>query len=246
MQEFFAQNSKVALAFSGGVDSAYLLYLAKESGAQIRAYYVKTPFQPQFEYEDAISLTRQLDVPLQVVDLDILSHRAIAENPCNRCYLCKKQIFTAIRQQAEADGFSVIIDGTNADDKEEDRPGMQALREVGIRSPLREWGLSKAEIRKRSKEAGLFTHDKPAYACLATRFPAGTPITREGLAVTEKSEMYLKSLGFSNFRVRYLAGAAKIEVSGQQLPLLMEHRQEIVRRLKDDYNAVLLDLEVRL
>ena len=242
---FFAQNPKVALAFSGGVDSAYLLYAAKKSGAQVKAYYAKTPFQPQFEYDDAVLLARQLDVPLQVIELDILSHSAISENPANRCYFCKKHIFTAIRQQAASDGFSVVIDGTNASDDVSDRPGMQALEELGIRSPLREWGLSKDAIRELSKNAGLFTHDKPAYACLATRFPAGMAISADKLAAVERSEAFLKDLGFSNFRVRFLGDTAKIQIPEDQIPLLLQHRRAVLAELKKDYNAVLLDLEVR-
>lgn len=245
LRDFFVRNPKVAVAFSGGVDSAYLLYEAKKYSAQVIAYYVKTPFQPQFEYEDAVVLARQLEVPLQVIALDVLSDDRISANPQNRCYFCKKRIFTAIRQQAEADGFSVILDGTNASDDASDRPGMQALEELGILSPLREYGLTKQEIRAHSKAAGLFTHDKPAYACLATRFPGGMPITAEKISVAERSEALLKSLGFSDFRVRFLGDSARIQIPEHQIPLLMQHRQDILTVFKKDYNAVLLDLEVR-
>ena len=245
LSDFFAQHSKVAVAFSGGVDSAYLLYAAKKHGAQVKAYYVKTPFQPQFEYDDAMQLAAQLDVPLQVLTVDILSDKTISQNPQNRCYYCKKQIFTAICQQADRDGFPAVLDGTNASDDSADRPGMQALQELGILSPLRQCGLTKPEIRKRSRQAGLFTHDKPAYACLATRFPAGMVITAPKLAAVERSETFLKELGFSDFRVRFLEDCARIQIPESQFPLLLQHRQTILTHLKQDYNAVLLDLEVR-
>ena len=245
LSDFFTQHPKVAVAFSGGVDSAYLLYAAKQSGAQVTAYYVKTPFQPHFEYDDAVKLSAQLDVPLQVIALDVLADETISQNPKNRCYFCKKRIFSAILEQARADGFSVILDGTNASDDVSDRPGMQALQELGILSPLREWGLTKQEIRKRSQEAGLFTYDKPAYACLATRFPTGMTITAQQLAAAERSETFLKKLGFSNYRVRFLGDCARIQIPEQQFSLLLQHRQAILTQLKQDYNAVLLDLEVR-
>ena len=245
LKQFFEENPKVALAFSGGVDSAYLLYAAKRFSADVRAYYVKTPFQPRFEYEDAISLARELQVPMTAIDLDVLDDPKIAANPENRCYYCKKRIFTAIATQAKADGYALILDGTNASDSPDDRPGMRALEELKVASPLRLCGLIKTDIRRLSEEAGLFTHDKPAYACLATRIPAGMPITTELLIKTENGEAFLQSLGFSDFRIRFFGDAAKIQIKECQLPLLMKHRQEILKKLKENYTAVLLDLEVR-
>ena len=245
LKAFFEENPKLALAFSGGVDSAYLLYAAVSFGADVKAYYVKTPFQPEFEYADALRLANQLGAEMVTIHLDVLSDDAITENPKNRCYFCKKRIFNAILEQAKADGYSFIIDGTNASDDTADRPGMAALKELEVRSPLRECGLTKEEIRKLSKDAGLFTHDKPAYACLATRIPTGTPITAEKLTITEQNEGFLRSLGFKDFRIRLLGTAAKLQVSQQELPLLLENRETILKKLKNDYTEVLLDLEVR-
>lgn len=245
LEQFFAENPKVALAFSGGVDSAYLLYVAKAYGVQICAYYVKTPFQPQFEYEDALRLAQELGVTMTTLKVDVLADHTVTVNPKNRCYYCKKRIFTAIKKQAEQDGFPIVIDGTNASDDISDRPGMQALLELGIRSPLRECGLGKEDIRRLSKEANLFTHDKPAYACLATRIPTETEITPALLAKTERSEAFLRSIGFADFRIRHLDSGAKLEIRQEQLPLLLAQREAIVRELKKDYTTVLLDLEVR-
>lgn len=245
LQHFFEENPKVALAFSGGVDSAYLLYAAKTYGADVKAYYVKTPFQPEFEYQDAARLARELKAEMVTIHLDILSDQTIAENPKNRCYFCKKRIFTTIFEKASQDGYALVIDGTNASDDAADRPGMVALRELSVRSPLRECGLTKTDIRKLSKEAGLFTHDKPAYACLATRIPTGTPITAEKLSITEDSENFLQELGFSDFRIRMQGSSAKIQIPECQLPLLLMHRKVILERLKKHYTEVLLDLEVR-
>ena len=245
LKAFFEANSKVALAFSGGVDSAYLLYAAVSFGADVKAYYVKTPFQPAFEYEDALRLSRELGAEMVTIHLDVLSDNSIAENPKNRCYFCKKRIFNAILEQARADGYTLVIDGTNASDDVADRPGMVALKELSVRSPLRECGLTKAEIRKLSKEANLFTHDKPAYACLATRIPTGTPITAEKLAITERNEGFLRSLGFTDFRIRFMGTAAKLQIAEKELPLLFANRETIWKALKNDYTDVLLDLEVR-
>lgn len=245
LKAFFEANPKVALAFSGGVDSAYLLYAAKAFGADVKAYYVKAPFQPAFEYEDALRLAKELGAKMVTIHLDVLSDSSITENPKNRCYFCKKQIFNAILERAKADGYSLIIDGTNASDDAADRPGMLAIKELQVRSPLRECGLTKTEIRKLSKEANLFTHDKPAYACLATRIPTGTPITAEKLAVTERNEGFLRSLGFQDFRIRFMGTAAKLQVSEKELPLLLKNRETIWKTLKNDYTEVLLDLEVR-
>lgn len=245
LSAFFQENPKAALAFSGGVDSAYLLYAAKHYGAQVCAYYVKTPFQPQFEYDEAVQLAKELDVPMVTLELDILADTVIAANPRNRCYFCKKRLFTAILEQAEKDGFSLLLDGTNASDDISDRPGMQALQELQVRSPLQECGLTKDAIRNLSRQAGLFTHDKPSYACLATRIPTGTAITGLLLAKAEKSEEFLKKLGFVDFRVRLMGDSAKLQLREAQLPLLLEYRKTILAELKKDYNTVLLDLEVR-
>lgn len=245
LQDFFHENRQVALGFSGGVDSTYLLYAAISCGAKVRAYYVKSVFQPQFEREDAKRLASQLHAKLIVLDVDVLSDAAITANPADRCYHCKKQIFSAIATRAYSDGYRTLIDGTNASDDAGDRPGMRALREMSVRSPLRECGLTKEEIRTLSRKAGLFTWNKPAYACLATRIPTDEPITREKLERTECAENTLFSLGFTDFRVRMTGTAAKIQVPASQLERLLENRNAVVRELKKNYSAVLLDLEGR-
>ena len=245
LTEFFHQNQKAAIAFSGGVDSAYLLYAALQSGADVRAYYVKSAFQPQFELDDARRLAEALSADMRVLDVDILADETVAANPPDRCYHCKRRIFSAIASAAAADGYTLLLDGTNASDDAGDRPGMRALRELSVRSPLRECGLTKPEIRRLSREAGLFTWDKPAYACLATRVPAGERLTAEKLENTERAEDFLFSLGFTDFRVRLFNGAARLQLPAEQLPRLLERRAEILSELKKTYSAVVLDLEVR-
>lgn len=245
LQDFFKQHHRVALAFSGGVDSAYLLYAGIKSGCDIRAYYVKSAFQPQFELEDAKKLAEELGAKMTVLELNVLSEPQVVCNPANRCYYCKKMIFRNIISAARADRCEVLIDGTNASDDADDRPGMKALLELQVRSPLRECGITKSEVRKLSKEAGLFTWNKPAYACLATRIPTGTEITADKLHATEMSEKALTDLGFTDFRIRLSGQDAKIQVREQQLEKLLLYRREILEKLKPYYSAVTVDLEVR-
>ena len=245
LKQFFADCPEAAIAFSGGVDSAYLLYAASKYAGRVKAYYVKTAFQPRFELEDAQRLAKELGADMQILEVDILDCAVIASNPADRCYHCKKELFSRILQAAREDGFSVLLDGTNASDEASDRPGMRALAELSVRSPLREFGLTKDEIRKRSLEAGLFTHDKPAYACLATRIPTGELITAEKLQRTESAEAFMSGLGFRDFRVRSQADAAKIQVRSLDIPLIVEHREEILKELTKSYASVWLDLEVR-
>ena len=245
LSEYFAQTPEAAVAFSGGVDSAYLLYAALRYGARVRAYYVKSVFQPQFELDDAVKLAGQLRADMKVVELDVLASETVAANPPDRCYHCKKMIFETIAKAAGKDGFPLLLDGTNASDEEGDRPGMLALRELSVQSPLRMCGLTKKEIRRLSREAGLFTWEKPAYACLATRIPAGESITAQKLSVTEAAENYLFGLGFADFRVRMMGNIARLQFPADQMSHVLEKREEILDELKKHYTAVLLDLEAR-
>ena len=245
LEQFFKENKRVAIAFSGGVDSAYLLYAAMQNGADAKAYFVKSAFQPQFEQEDAVTLASQMGARMEVLEVDVLCKENITANPADRCYYCKKVIFETIVEAATKDGYPLLIDGTNASDDSADRPGMKALTELSIRSPLRECGLTKDEIRRLSKEASLFTWDKPAYACLATRIPTGEAITLEKLQRTEAAENFLSSLGFADFRVRSREGMAKIQVTAEDLPRIIENREAVFEELKRYYKEVTLDLEVR-
>ena len=245
LNEFFSLVPKAAVAFSGGTDSAFLLWAAKKCGCDVRAYYVKTPFQPQFELEDARRLASELAVPMTVVEADILAVPEAAANGPQRCYHCKTALFSQLWAAARDDGYTVLLDGTNASDDAGDRPGMRALRELEVRSPLRECGLTKEEVRRRSREAGLFTWDKPAYACLATRISTGTPITKEDLDRVERAECALETLGFRDFRVRLFHGAARLQVTEDQLPRALEKQAELRAALRPDFSDVLLDLAPR-
>ena len=245
LKEFFKKYPHAALGFSGGVDSAYLLYAGKKYGADIRPYFIKTAFQPEFELRDAIRLAKELDVGLTVIRHDILAEECVAENPADRCYYCKSALFHALKKQAVEDGYNVLLDGTNASDEASDRPGMKAIRELEVLSPLRECGLTKGEIRRLSREAGLFTWEKPSYACLATRVPAGNPLTAEILAKIEKGEDTLTAMGFSDFRIRVFHDAARLQLPESQLKLAVQKREELLKILKPHFPTVLLDLETR-
>lgn len=245
LQEFFNQNKKVAIAFSGGVDSAYLLYEAKKNNAQVKAYFVKSEFQPEFELTDAKKVAAFTNSELKVISCSVLSENEICSNPDNRCYFCKKKIFSSILQVAKEDGFSVLLDGTNASDQIEERPGMKVLTEMKVLSPLRLCNLTKEQIRQRSKEAGLFTWNKDSYSCLATRIPTNTKITKEDLFRIEKGEGELFNLGFTDFRIRLFHNAARIQLKEIQFEKAMKMKNTIFEKLSAFFDGVFLDLQSR-
>ncbi len=245
LKEFFKTNPKIALGFSGGVDSSYLLYAAKKYNADIKGYYVKTAFQPSFEFNDAKKLADSICAKLTVIEIDILSHNEITENNCSRCYYCKRQIFGAVKKRAEDDGYNLMIDGTNASDDISDRPGIKAIEELSVRSPLRECGLTKADVRRLSKEAGLFTWNKPSYSCLATRISTNEPITKELLCKIERAEDILFKMGFSDFRVRICHGTARLQVTESDMGKIISHRNRIYSEFSELFNSVFLDLKER-
>ena len=182
---------------------------------------------------------------MKVISIDILQLDEVTDNPSNRCYYCKKRIMGAIRREAGADGYDTIIDGTNASDDDSERPGMKALAEENILSPLRLCGMTKEEIRRRSENAGLFTWNKPAYACLATRIPTGEKITVQKLTAVEQSESYLFSLGFTDFRVRLRDGGALLQLTAKQHERAENEFELIKSELKKFFDIIRIDPNVR-
>lgn len=245
LKTFFGDHPRIALAFSGGCDSAYLMYVARACGAQVCAYYVHSCFQPRFELEDARRLADELQVQMRILEADVLSDERVRKNPADRCYYCKQHIFEAIAQAAREDGFEYIMDGTNVSDDASDRPGMRALKERGVLSPLRMCGITKAQVRKFSQQAGLFTWNKPAYACLATRIPTGTEIEKNTLERVERAEDQLARMGFAGFRVRVTPNGARLELQEGQMPLLLEKRRDILAALETDFHEITLNLKPR-
>jgi uncharacterized protein len=208
---YIQELESVAVAFSGGVDSTFLAYAAKQAlGDKATAITVDSPYIPRWEIEEAKELAQQMGIRHVVLKATI--HPSIKENPSNRCYLCKKVIFSNILEEAKNQGAIVVMDGTNFDDTKDYRPGLVALKELSISSPLMACEWTKDMIRAKSKEVGLTTHDKPAYACLLTRIPYDTILSNDELERIEKSEVFMMSLGFRAVRVRSHGDLARIEV----------------------------------
>jgi pyridinium-3,5-biscarboxylic acid mononucleotide sulfurtransferase len=233
------------VAFSGGVDSTFVLHMAaKNKKLKFAAVTIKTTYIPQREIDEAVDFCREHGISHSV--LDISFPESIRHNPMERCYLCKKLLFSHIRNFAEKNGYLHIVDGSNSDDKGDYRPGLKALHEMGVRSPLIEAGLVKLEIREASMKDGLTTWNKPAYACLLTRIPYDTIITDKDLRMIEEAEQYLFEKGFFGSRVRVQGETARIECLPGYLSRLVRHphRENIIGRLKEiGFRFISLDLE---
>ena len=245
LKEFFTENNNAALGFSGGVDSSYLLYVAKKYGANIKPYFIKTRFQPEFELLDAQKIAELLNIKLTIIHHDILENDRVAANKKDRCYHCKTALFGLLKKIAVEDGFSVLLDGTNASDDEGDRPGMRAIAELSVLSPLKICGITKDEVRELSKKAGLFTWDKPSYSCLATRISADEVITKDILYKIENAENSLFKLGYSDFRIRASGKIARLQMPNAQFEKIINQKDIIHQELSKYFDSVLLDLKPR-
>jgi uncharacterized protein len=237
----------VAIAFSGGVDSTFLLWAAVQAlgNESVLAVTATSPTYPRRELDEARRCAEQLGVRWVEMPTDELNIPGFRENPPDRCYHCKRSLYLELQEVAAAHGISHVVDGANADDPGDHRPGLHALREQNIPSPLLEAGLTKADIRALSKEANLPTWDKPARACLASRFPYGTEITEEKLKRVEKAEDFLLDQGCRQVRVRDHFPVARIEVDAEDISLMLDDRfrREIVDKLQElGYLYVTLDL----
>lgn len=224
----------LAVAFSGGVDSTYLLHEAVKAGkGKVTALIMKTPSVPERELDEAVTFCKSRGISFFVLPADPFSAAGFRENGRDRCYICKHFLFSALLEKAKEEGVPFVADGTNADDRKEFRPGLRALKELEIRSPLAEAGLTKKEIRELSEKEGLPTWNKPSFSCLATRFPYGEELTVEKLRRTEAAENLLAELGFTQRRVRVHGNLARIEVLPAEIPLLLERRDMISSRLEE-------------
>jgi len=248
LHEALQRYRRVAVGFSGGVDSTLLLRVARDvlGAVQVLAVIADTPSLPRAELAEAHALADAMDVTCAVVHSTELDDPRYAENSRDRCYHCKRHLFTQISAIAAERGFDVVLDGNNADDAGDYRPGRRAAEELGVKSPLLEAGLTKAEIRALSARLGLPTADKPAMACLASRIPYGSPVTAEALGQVERAEEALKARGFAQCRVRHHGDVARIEVPDVDLPRLVaaEERHQIVDAIKAvGFQYVALDLQ---
>jgi uncharacterized protein len=235
------------VAFSGGVDSAYLAYLAHdELREKAIAVTGDSASYPTFQRELADELTQRFGIRHEIIFTEEFNDPNYVNNPPNRCYYCKAELYTKLHEFAEVRGFAVICDGTNADDVGDYRPGRQAASERGVRSPLLECGLTKADIRELSRRAGLPTWNEPASACLSSRVPYGQVVTLEKLSMVDRAEIALKQMGFRQVRVRHHGDIARIEVADAEMPhaLDVEMAQRMSTTLKAiGFKYVALDLE---
>jgi pyridinium-3,5-biscarboxylic acid mononucleotide sulfurtransferase len=247
LEGWFAEHRSVMAAYSGGVDSALLVAVGqtamKKNGGRLLACIGTSPSYPERELQGALEVARQVGAEVRIVKTEEHLDPNYAANPGNRCYFCKSELYTRLKTIAAAEGIALIVDGNNASDVGEDRPGWLAGRERGIRSPLAELGITKDEVRALAKEMGLTVWDKPAMPCTSSRVPHGTAIVPGLLKQIEEAEGALLAMGFKELRVRHHGEIARIELRAEDLPRAMEMREKIVGAVKAaGYKFVTLDL----
>jgi conserved hypothetical protein TIGR00268 len=246
LREIIAKLDSVVVAFSGGVDSTLVAKVCydvlKENAMAVTA---RSETYPDLEFKEAQKLAKEIGIKHLVIDTSELAIEGFANNPPERCYFCKTELFGKLKDIAREQGFLNVADGANLDDTKEFRPGLQASKELNVRSPLKEAGLAKGDIREVSKMLNLPNWNKPAYACLSSRFPYGQSITEEKLSMVSEAEKYLRSLGLIQFRVRHHETIARIEVLPEEIQILTNSpvREELTAKFKEiGFTYVTLDL----
>ncbi|MGQ3683708.1 MAG: ATP-dependent sacrificial sulfur transferase LarE [Candidatus Loosdrechtia sp.] len=247
LQDTVKGLESVVIAFSGGVDSSLVAKVCYDVlGEKALAVTARSETYPAHEYEEAVKIAQEIGIPHMTIHTSELGIKGFADNPPNRCYFCKSELFGKLKEIAGDKGYKHVADGANLDDTGEYRPGLDAARELEVHSPLKESGLRKADIREIAKYLNLSNWDKPPYACMSSRFPYGEPITEEKLSLVAAAENYLRSIGLRQFRVRHHDTIARIEVLPEDIPALLDagRRNELVRKFKEiGYQYVTLDME---
>ncbi len=248
LRNYLKELSQVAVAFSGGVDSSFLLKVSVEvlGVNNVIALTARSQLTFEEEIQRAKEIAKDIGVEHMILDMPDVINEKIRDNPKDRCYHCKKKIFTSFLKllESEFDGKPILIEGTNLDDMGSYRPGKKAIEELGIRSPLMECRMSKEMVRSLSRDLGLPTWDHPSQSCLATRFPYGGELTEEDLRKVEKGETYLKKMGFQECRLRIHGSIARIEVPKSDLERLICYSSKVVQNLKSlGFTYVTLDME---
>jgi len=245
LQEILAQMESVLVAYSGGADSTLLLRVAQDTlGDRVLAITAKSAIYPQEEIEASQRVAKKLGVKHIIIETEELTDPNFVGNPPDRCYYCKRELFSRLMAIARENNLNYVLDGSNYDDLGDLRPGMKAAQEFGVRSPLQEAKFTKDDIRRLSQLLGLPTWDKPSLACLASRLPYGNRITEDVLSKIQQAEAFVRNLGLTQVRVRHHNQIARIEVLKEEIPVLLQKAEEIVLKLKElGYLYVTVDLQ---